>query len=144
MKKVLDAFSGMGISRIRFSTLNMYNHVKSRFKKNDIDYPYQNYSCPQSMRDDLIDFVLEYFNVTTDIVWDKDICAEVDLRAGKILRRACVSQKDLEVLGIEDKITLVGSGKQRASCLCPDNKRQIIRCRPGRCDHGCLYCYWKG
>lgn len=141
--KVLDAFKDFGIRRIRFSTLNMYNHVKRRFLNNNIPLPYLTYSCPQYMRDNLMNAMLNYFNVTTNESWDSDICAEIDLDEGLILKRACVSQKDLQILNIEDKIKFVGSGKQRSSCMCPDNKKQIIRRRPGQCRHNCLYCYWK-
>lgn len=142
--KVLDAFEEFGIQRIRFSTLNVYKHVKKRFDDAHIGLPYESYSCSQEMRDTLINTILSYFKISTNDIWNSDICAEVDLQEGLLLKRACVSQKDVKILKIEDKISLVGSGKQRASCMCPDNKRQIIRCRPGRCKHGCLYCYWKG
>lgn len=143
IKQVLDAFQHLNIQRIRFSTLNMYHHVKKRFLNNRIPLPYSDYSCNQEMRDNLITFILEYFNITTHEVWDSDICAEVDLEMRMLVRRACLSQKDLQVLNLEDKIILQGSGKQRNSCMCPDNKKQIIRYKPGRCEHKCLYCYWK-
>lgn len=141
--KVLDAFDEFDIKRIRFSTINMYNHVKDRFRVEGIPNPYESYSCPQYMRDNLIKAMCEYYGVTTNDTWNKDICAEIDLRDMTLSKVACVSQKDVDILGINNKIELIGSGKQRSSCMCPDNKRQIIRRKPGRCSHNCKYCYWK-
>lgn len=139
--KVLQVFEGIGIPRVRFSTINMYNHVKERFRANGIPLPYETYACPQYMRDNMIRFMLDYFDATTDDVWNVDRCGEVDVKAKKINMVGCVSKRDMEILGVDMEIE--GTGRQRPVCLCANNKKQIIRRKPGRCEHKCLYCYWK-
>lgn len=149
MYSVFDTYKDSGISRIRFSTLNMYPHVKDRFRALGIKLPYNSYSCPQDMRDDMMNLISMYFDIDLGGQWVEDKCAEIDLTARTIERLGCISQKDLDILGVQMKLT--GKGKQRNSCLCPNNKRQIIDIKKdksgkpifGRCDHSCLYCYWK-
>lgn len=55
----------------------------------------------------------------------------------------CLSQKDIDILGLTDEIVLEGSAKQRKSCGCPANKTSLFKGKPERCLHKCLYCYWK-
>jgi hypothetical protein len=50
--------------------------------------------------------------------------------------------KDIGILD-EFDVSLVGSSRQRTSCLCPSNKVQIIRTKPRRCHNKCIYCYWR-
>ena len=57
----------------------------------------------------------------------------------------CISQMDIDILGLSDSITLEGNKEQRTHCGCPSNKRQLISWEKSRikCGHNCLYCYMK-
>ena len=57
---------------------------------------------------------------------------------------ACLSQKDVDILGITNEIILEGNADQRKTCSCPSNKKQLFHGeKPKPCEHKCLYCYWK-
>ncbi len=56
---------------------------------------------------------------------------------------SCVSLADIQILGLENEITLEGSAEQRKSCGCPANKSELLRVKPHRCENKCLYCYWR-
>jgi hypothetical protein len=50
--------------------------------------------------------------------------------------------KDIEILGLPTSEFENPSHPQRKGCMCLA-KKQILACKPGRCDHKCLYCFWK-
>lgn len=67
------------------------------------------------------------------------LCGEPDFASAP-----CISQMDIDILGLTDKITLEGNKEQRSSCSCPKNKKElIIGEKPHQCSHQCLYCFWK-
>jgi hypothetical protein len=66
-------------------------------------------------------------------------CGEPDFES-----TPCISQMDVDILGLTDKITLTGSKEQRKTCGCPGNKKElIVGEKPHQCQHKCLYCFWK-
>ena len=69
-----------------------------------------------------------------------ETCGEPDFES-----TPCLSQKDIDILGLTDKIILKGNKEQRTHCSCPSNKRQLITWEKSRikCGHNCLYCYMK-
>ena len=69
---------------------------------------------------------------------DVEICGEPGFES-----QPCISQKDVDILGLTDKIQLEGSKEQRSSCGCPANKKELIKGKPHRCEHNCLYCFWQ-
>ena len=48
-KKVIEKFSDIGIKRVRWSSMDMYDHVKERFKKEGIILPYNTFHAPKEM-----------------------------------------------------------------------------------------------
>ena len=46
-----------------------------------------------------------------------------------------------EILGLDENLC-TGSSNQRKLCLCPCCKTELLNNRT-RCEHKCLYCYWK-
>jgi hypothetical protein len=60
-----------------------------------------------------------------------------------IVSISCLSQKDIDILGLTDEITLEGSAEQRESCGCPANKSELLKVKPHQCENKCLYCYWR-
>lgn len=132
---VLEAFADSGITRIRISYLDMYNHVQGRFLQAGIQPPYHQFHAPLDTRREVTEELAE---AVKEMGAELEICGEPGLPSVP-----CVSQKDVDILGLTDTIILQGSADQRTFCHCPANKRQILTKRPGRCGNRCLYCYWK-
>jgi DNA repair photolyase len=135
-KNVLESFMNFGIKRVRVSFLDMYKHVKERFNDANIKLPYESFhadihTCRKAYR-----IIFEAAkSCGYDII---DICGEPGFEI-----TPCISQKDIDILGLSDKITLDGNKKQRSNCSCPSNKRQLISWVESKkkCGHECLYCY---
>lgn len=135
---VIELFSDTGIKRVRFSSLDLYKHVKKRFNEENIKPPHDDFHAPKKNIDKLynsLKTVCDKYNMILET------CAE-DLD-NKDAMVGCVSQKDIDILGLSDKIKLIGSSEQRKGCLCPNNKRELIRCKPTQCGNKCLYCFWR-
>lgn len=134
MQNVVQLFSDTGIKRVRFSVLDMYEHVKKRFNDKGIEIPYNTFHAPLSDRKRinglLCDFGHEYN-------FDVEACAEPGIESV-----SCLSQKDIDILGLKDKIILKGNKGQRSNCSCPSNKTSLFKTKPGRCLQKCLYCFW--
>ena len=134
MLGVLRLFTDTGIQRVRFSILDMYDHVKKRFREANLEVPYETFHAPLEIRksiyDLLVDLGLQYH-------FDVEACAEPGIES-----ISCLSQKDIDILGLTDKITLVGNKEQRSNCGCPSNKTSLFKTKPERCLQKCLYCFW--
>ena len=133
---VLRLFSDTGIQRVRFSVLDMYDHVKKRFNEIGLEIPYETFHAPLEIRKNiyniLIDFGKEYG-------FDVEACAEPGIDS-----ISCLSQKDIDILGLSDKITLIGNKGQRSNCSCPMNKKELLvgDNKAKRCHNKCIYCFW--
>ena len=135
---VLEAFRDYKIERTRISFLDMYKHVKERFIENDIRLPYDTFHSDLNLRK-------ESFKKLKDVALLNGYkivqsCGEPGLES-----TPCISQMDIDILGLSDKIELVDKKGQRDSCGCPSNKRQLISWEKSKkkCGHNCLYCYMK-
>lgn len=133
---VLRLFGGLGIDRVRFSFLDNYKHVKKRFEKEGINQLYDGkFHAPLEVRK-------EYAKKFEEVAYEcgfksVEACGEPGIES-----ISCVSQKDIDILGLTDSIILEGSAEQRESCNCPANKSELLKVRPHQCEHKCLYCYW--
>lgn len=134
---VIEAFKGLGIERIRVSFLDMYDHVKDRFSENSIKLPYNTFHADQTVRTNALNKI--WTNAVLFGFKSVEICGEPGFES-----ISCISQKDIDILGLTDSIKLEGNKEQRSSCGCPANKRQLVRAKPHRCEHKCLYCFWQG
>lgn len=135
VKLVLDKFRNSGIKRLRFSVIDMYNHVKDRFKDAGIKLPYESFHAPAEVR-------IKVFNYLDNFCREQNVDLEVCGEPG-FMSLSCVSQKDIDILGLSDEIELYGSAEQRKSCGCPANKSELLQKKPTRCQNNCLYCFWK-
>ena len=137
MCQVVEAFSDTGIKRVRFSVLDMYEHVKKRFYEKGIKIPYESFHAPFEHRKKLYDILCE---LGVKYGFEVEACAEPGIKS-----ISCLSQKDIDILGLADKIKLVGNKGQRSNCGCPSNKRELLQgdSKAKRCSHKCLYCFWK-
>lgn len=132
---VIDVFKNSGIKRVRISFLDMYNHVKERFNKIGLKLPYDTFHAPLEIRKKYISEIQE---LGKKYGFDVEACGEPGIES-----IACLSQKDVDILGLTDKIILQGNAEQRKNCNCPLNKTQILGIKPKQCENKCLYCFWK-
>ena len=135
MINVIESFKNDNIMRVRFSILDMYKHVKERFVDKGLPIPYDTFHAPLKDRMEMYDILKAY---GSNFNFDVEACGEPGIDS-----ISCLSQKDIDILGLTDKITLIGNKEQRKSCHCPANKTELLRGKPHRCENSCLYCFWK-
>ena len=132
----------VGIRRVRVSVVDMYPHVRERFKRASLALPYgenfkaslAQFAAVDEMLASCKDFGPLYANVKPCI----ETCAEPNLRNAEHV--GCIGPKEYELFGIP---LPEGEGfKQRRDCLCLPGKTELLENRR-QCPHGCLYCYWK-
>ena len=93
VENLFQKFKDTGIKRIRYSFLDMYPHIKERFEENNIGLPYNNFNVPKFMMDNAILLFEKY-----EDIYEFESCAEYTKH-----QLGCISQKDLDVLGIKEK-----------------------------------------
>lgn len=130
--KVWELFKDSGITRIRYSIIDMYPHVKERIYKVYKRVPFESFNAPKYMINNVLEAIEPYRKYYTF-----EACAE-DLPD----RIGCISKKDYEILGL-DTSTIQEGGFQRKTCACCVGKTELLTNRK-RCPSKCLYCYWKG
>lgn len=137
MIKVVETFSDTGIKRVRFSVLDMYDHVKKRFNESGVTMPYDTFHAPLEDRKRMYDVLCD---LGEKYGFDVEVCAEPGIESV-----SCLSQKDIDILGLTDKIKLIGNKGQRSNCGCPQNKQELIKSddKAKRCLNKCLYCFWR-
>lgn len=109
--------------RVRISFLDLYPHVRQRFKNNGLCFSRTAFHAPLDTRLSIWEFMGK-----------PEVCGE----PGMVIT-PCVSALDCRVLGVEPKSQLKG---QRTTCACLQNKYELCRSSI-RCSYGCLYCYWR-
>lgn len=126
--KVVHLAQEIGIFRIRVSFIDYYEHVKQRFKEEEVDLPWQTFHAPLELRQKALETIQKEAKV------EVEICGEPDFKC-----LGCVSAKDCEILGQEFKHSFA---HQRPKCACIALKTELLNHRD-RCMHKCLYCFWK-
>lgn len=135
---VLTLFHETGVERVRISFLDMYNHTKERFISNNVRLPYETFHADKTVRKEAFNQIYDHaIQLGYKIV---QTCGEPDFE-----NTPCISQMDVDILGLTDVITLEGNKQQRTHCGCPANKRQLISWEQSKikCGNKCLYCYMK-
>lgn len=112
-------------SRLRFSFIDIYPHVKQRFIEKHIIL---------NESKDYTKYINKIRNYKNHIKLES--CCENEYKQG------CISEYDIELLGFKNTIS-ESKNKQRSSCLCLPKKELITVERKQRCPYECLYCYWK-
>ena len=143
--QVLDAWSNWASSysskiRCRVSVIDLYPHVKDRFKKLNITDLWSTFHAPQEIFNHLNDLLNMYQD---SFIFES--CGEPGFTfPGSIVGpRACASAMDLSILRIDNPSEYsIPNKPQRDVCYCL-SKKQILGVKPGRCPHECAYCYWK-
>lgn len=122
-------------SRVRISFLDMYDHVRTRFMKNNISIPpeHEKFHTDLETRKTHLHFMSCILRQKCK--YDIEICGEPGLECS-----GCVSEKDLQALNIS--CPLKGKSCQRAECHCAAEKFELLQNKK-QCKHKCIYCYWK-
>jgi hypothetical protein len=108
----------------------MYSHVKERFNKAGIPLPYNSFMAPKYMINNTLRLLDTY-----EGIYEFESCAENTKH-----QVGCISQKDLDILGINEKLET--GGFQRAGCMCAAGKTELLNSKK-QCNHKCIYCYWR-
>lgn len=131
-----------GVKRVRFSFVDLYQHVIERFKaSSEFIWLAQDPALLRNIKPlDKRSAVNLYEKALLPTFRQAgftrfESCAE---NAGMLT--GCVSGLDIDLLGIDAE--LKPTGYQRVGCLCSQSKTELLTTR-AQCAHGCLYCYWK-
>lgn len=128
IEPVLEEFEGL-VKRCRYSFLDMYQHVKVRFQEANIELPYESFNAPFQLQRQVGEVLKKYD-------YEYESCAENTSH-----KLGCASYKDLQILGIKDYQIPSNARQQRSTCSCLP-KKQLLPFGT-KCNHKCLYCFWK-
>lgn len=138
----IETFMDRGFSRYRISVIDMYPHVRNRFKQADLPLPYNDGFSPDDKQLGYVDAMIKIAKTHWKSQHNEPLrieaCAEPRLSEPIIC--GCVSDYDLALLGLHDD-TVDSIGYQRKNCMCYSGKTELLQNRC-QCPHGCLYCYW--
>ena len=134
---VLELFKDTGIKRVRYSFMDMYHHVKERFRQQGIPIPYETFSAPITMQKKAIYELSKYDEENILYQYQFESCAENTPH-----KLGCISEKDFKILDIPNTEMMIKLKGQRSDCLCVGNKYELLTSRR-QCDHKCSYCFWK-
>ncbi len=149
-RRVIKTFMDVGFSRYRVSIIDMYPHIRERFKETGLPLPYgENGFAPSAAQVSAVDKMLCDVTAYWSLLGDRadscdtlmiESCAEP--RLTETVQCGCISSYDLHLLGLYDEPSPDNFGFQRKNCLCYSGKVELLRHKQ-RCEHQCLYCYWK-
>ena len=139
----IETFMDLGFSRYRISVIDMYPHVRERFKLAGLPLPYGDGFSPNQEQlarvDEMVRIAKTYWSEQHDLPLRIEACAEPGLT--EPIACGCISAYDLTLLGLCDEQP-DSVGYQRKNCMCYPGKTELLQ-RRQQCPHGCLYCYWK-
>lgn len=144
-KNVFLTFIDHGFNRFRISLIDMYPHVRRRFKNAGLPLPYgENGFAPGKQQiaqvDQMLRDVKSYFSNSRPLDSIRiESCAEPGLT--ETIQCGCISSYDLELLGLHDD-NADQYGFQRKNCMCYSGKMELLN-QKHPCAHQCLYCYWR-
>lgn len=130
LKDLLELFKDVGVTRCRFSFLDLYPHTRARLLTAGYPLQWQTFTAPKAQIQKALDIMEDYKDI-----YEFEACAEdVPMKIG------CISHKDLAILGHTTSVTRISS--QRRDCSCLDIKQELLTNKK-QCPYACLYCYWK-
>lgn len=144
-KNVFLTFIDHGFNRFRISLIDMYPHVRRRFKNAGLPLPYgENGFVPDKQQiaqvDQMLREVKSYFSNSRPLDSIRiESCAEPGLT--ETIQCGCISSYDLELLCLHDD-NADQYGFQRKNCMCYSGKLELLN-QKHPCAHQCLYCYWR-
>lgn len=142
VKHVLDDFLMLntGITRVRFSILDQYQHVRNRFIEKGIEPPWNGFYAPKWMQENLDRLFSEYSMLQFES------CAEdyfvKHSKNENIISCGCISSYEIELFDLKLDAVMFENNQNRHGCHCYSCKTELLN-HKCRCPHQCLYCYWK-
>lgn len=128
----------LGIKRIRYSFIDLYNHVKYRIiETTKCEMHTGEFSVREEDQRIFFDIFKQLKTLYPFLQFES--CAEVF--APTEHQVGCVSVQDFKILGL-DLNQCYGLSKQRMHCLCCAQKIELLTNR-SQCPFKCAYCYWK-
>lgn len=127
---MLENFMDTGIRRVRYSFIDMYPHVKKRFKDAGLPLPYETFAPPSNAVLSAVEMMNRF-----EEHYHFESCAENTKH-----QMGCISPLDFQILGVYNDN--FAGGYQRRGCMCLAGKTELLNSKT-RCQHQCLYCYWK-
>lgn len=139
LSQVFDTAFEMGLlpdMRIRISVLDEYKHVKDRIREAGLQPIYgESFYAPKNMMNALIEALSKY-NL------QYECCAEPYLNGAQFVHTGCVSEKDIELMGLNTSdIPQIINPQNRTGCMCLSCKTELLKNRC-RCPNKCVYCFW--
>lgn len=139
VKEVMQYFMNLntGVTRIRVSIVDEYNHVKERYRQRGWT-PLFNGFGPSPTQ------VYEVASLLKLYPYTFEACAENELTtySSNIIAQGCISNKDLEIMNLP-VYEMPINPQHRHGCMCLSCKTELFEKRQP-CLHGCIYCFWKG
>lgn len=144
LKNVLDTFVSMntGITRVRFSIYDEYNHVKARLANVGMKPIYDgSFYTPKEMMENTAKLLASYPDLQFESCAEDELVKTVNLPNIKCC--GCVSLNEIKLFGINDDVSkLLENMQNRHGCHCLSCKTELLNERK-QCPHKCIYCYWK-
>lgn len=147
--RVIKSFMDIGFSRFRVSIIDMYPHVRDRFKQSNLPLPYGEFGfTPNKDQIAAVDEMLKnaryyWYSLGNRKLFGDELriecCAEPGLK--NVIQCGCISNYDLSLLNLKTDDS-DSCGYQRPNCLCYSGKTELLKNKK-QCPHGCLYCYWR-
>lgn len=143
--RVFGMFTEHGFSRYRVSLIDMYPHVRKRFADCGLPSLYGGGFSPDKETIEYANHVLRgwkllWESALPDVPLRVEACAEPTLT--EAIRCGCVSEYDIQLMGLTVGDDMDAAGYQRRDCLCYSGKKELLNSRKP-CPHQCLYCFWK-
>lgn len=139
VKQVIERSIFMGIlpaARIRISVLDEYRHVKERIRKAGFEPIYgPDRFQPSPEEFAAVEKTLSEYDLTYHT------CAEPFLTSEKFCHTGCLSELDLQLMGLSYDKTFKNP-QNRHGCECLGCKTELLSCKHP-CASECIYCYWK-
>lgn len=127
-KHILDAFCDTGVTRVKFSFLNLTNYTSNSLSDAEIN------RCIEDATE-LIDY-----SHAKNYQYTFESCAGAWLKHKDIQLRGCMNEKEAGSLGLKD-VRFEHGKRNRNFCLAPLNRVELLEGH--KCLHNCKYCFLK-
>lgn len=143
-RNMIEMGYAIGIRRFRISLIDMCKHVMQRFRALGYPLPYGDKFNPTKAHAGAVDRMINDFKKSLSKYEMDEVrfesCAEPLLTS--TLQQGCISQYDLQHMGLYDWDENLETGRQRKDCLCYAGKTELLEgCE--QCEYRCAYCCWK-
>ena len=125
-EQVLDEFKDSGVTRVRFSFLNLTNYTSNEISDEDIAAHIK----------DAVKLVNHSKEMKYNYTFES--CAGPWLKVPGIELRGCMNEKEAKNLGVND-VEFQHGKRNRDFCLAPLNRVEMLEGH--KCLHNCKYCF---